>query len=255
MAAEQVLELELAVDYDAEDGLMLDHLPASTQWLAAIHGRDRAYGKAKGKEEWKYFNDNVTKYQHISGQSDEADNYSSIAFSTFADEWNKWVAALGRTYPAVTYKTASQLQEAFKRAKKHATEKATLRPYRQNLDVLQQGLRDEEENQNFVPMFVPPNGVYRAVPIPPATSVQETQTEISYSYAQPLTATPVAHVAPAESALADPIAPPTNPPLAEPLGTPVVVAHADPVATPTGLPLAEPFETPTKVTDNKRAGK
>lgn len=58
----------------------------------------------------------------------------------------------------------------------------------------------------------------------------DTQTEISYSYAQPLTATPVAYAAPAEAARADQIAPPTNPPLAEPLGTPVVVAHADPVA-------------------------
>ena len=65
----------------------------------------------------------------------------------------------------------------------------------------------------------------------------------------------MAHAAPAEAARADQIAPPTNPPLAEPLGTPVVVAHADPVTTPTGLPLAEPFETPTEVIRNKRACK
>ena len=65
----------------------------------------------------------------------------------------------------------------------------------------------------------------------------------------------MAHAAPAEAARADQIAPPTNPPLAEPLGTPAKVAHADPVTTPTGLPLAEPFKTPTEVTQNKCACK
>ena len=63
------------------------------------------------------------------------------------------------------------------------------------------------------------------------------------------------HAAPAEAARAYPTAPPTDPLLAEPLGTPAEVAHTDPVTTPTGLPLAEPFETPTEVTRNKRACK
>ena len=59
-----------------------------------------------------YFTENITKYQ--GSTTDEADSYSLIRFSDFANDWNKWLSGLGNEKPKVTYKTAIHLQEAFK---------------------------------------------------------------------------------------------------------------------------------------------
>ena len=95
-----------------------------------------------------------------------------IAFSRFAKDWNDWVAKLKNRHPGVTYKTASQLQDAFKVAKKNANQRTTLRPHRQNLDNLRATLCNEEENRGFIPEFTAPNEAYRAVPVPPTTAMQ-----------------------------------------------------------------------------------
>ena len=79
VAAQKLLELEAAMVDDDEHQLVMDHMPALLQWLTAIHKRDRPFGEVKEREEWKYVNTNVTKYQQ-GGDSDEADKHSSISF-------------------------------------------------------------------------------------------------------------------------------------------------------------------------------
>ncbi len=91
----------------------------------------------------------------MSESNAEADNYSSISFSAFAEDWNKWVTSLGYTHSTVTYKTASHLQQAFKVAKKSANKKATICPHREDINALKQNLRDKGTNREFLLEFAP----------------------------------------------------------------------------------------------------
>ena len=77
----------------------------------------------------------------------------------------------------MTYKTASQLQDAFKVHKRTSNERSTLRPHQNNLDTLHQGLRDDERNRNFVAQFAAVNEASRSVPAPPATRIAEAETQ------------------------------------------------------------------------------
>ena len=89
VAEDEMLELDDDVE-EKEEFLSLN-LPASAQWMASLQGKYRPYGKVKGQSEWEYFKDNVSKFH---GRGDEADNYCSIRFSTFAESWNEWVDSI-----------------------------------------------------------------------------------------------------------------------------------------------------------------
>ena len=70
--------------------------------------------KVNGKNKWAFFKEEYPKFQGAAGS--EADNYSSISWSAFADSWNEKVAKLTNgEQPEFTYKSASHLQEAFKK--------------------------------------------------------------------------------------------------------------------------------------------
>lgn len=61
--------------------------------MAGLQGKFRPYGKVMGHHEWEYFDSNLS---HFQGRDEtEADNYSSIKWSKFAEAWNKWVDSLG----------------------------------------------------------------------------------------------------------------------------------------------------------------
>ena len=64
-AANEMSELEIKMA-DNEDDLMED-MPASTCWLATLHGRDRAYGRLESRDEWIYFNIYVGRFQCAPG--------------------------------------------------------------------------------------------------------------------------------------------------------------------------------------------
>ena len=131
---------------------MID-MPVSTSWLATMHGRNRAFGRLESRDEWDYFHQNVAKFQCRPGQSGEADNFSGISFGAFANDWNRWVAALGSRKPRVTYKTAAQLKDAFKASAKKAIENATIGPHQREIDNLQRELRDRATNVKHLPDF------------------------------------------------------------------------------------------------------
>jgi len=117
-----MLELEIGVKESAE---FLSNLPASAQWMAALHGRIQSHRRIKGYVEWEYLNRNITEFQGLS-VSDEADNYSSIRFSDFAESWNKWIDSLKYSEPEVTHKTASYLQDAYKPSRRKAVQSTTI---------------------------------------------------------------------------------------------------------------------------------
>ena len=110
-AANELYEL------DAEIGsktlLNASPMPPSSQWLASLHGRARGSGKVRGHFEWDHFKTNILNFR--GGALEEADNYSGVRFSDFAVSWNAWVDSLDVSKPEVTYKTATYLQEAYKK--------------------------------------------------------------------------------------------------------------------------------------------
>ena len=139
---------------DLEDGTneleasLARQLPASSLWMANLHGKFRPYGRVIGNAEWEYFTANLSKFQ---GRTpDEADNHCSIRFSDFAESWNKWVDSLGVREPAVTYKTAAYLKDAFKSMKRRAVQSSTLRPHKHTLDELKTKHTCEESNRDFL---------------------------------------------------------------------------------------------------------
>ena len=175
-ADEEIAELESGTAENT-DALVSRHMPASSLWLASVNGRTRPYGRVKCPHEWDHFNEKLASFQCVPGQSGEADNHSSISWGQFANEWNTWVDSLGNMKPDVTYKSATLLQTAFQARKKRAIERATLHPHKEKIDTLQQGLRDREANQSYLPQFAPatkasvarPNECERAAqpPVPP----------------------------------------------------------------------------------------
>ena len=146
-AAEDELQ-ELEDGINELEALLASQLPASSQWMAGLHGKFRPYGKVIGNVEWEYFTANLAKFQ---GRAiDEADNHCSIRFSDFAESWNKWVDSLGVREPTVTYKTAAYLKDAFKSMKRRAVQSSTLRPHKHALDELHTRHTCEESNRDFL---------------------------------------------------------------------------------------------------------
>jgi len=149
-------------------------MTASERWLAAQHGRSRAFGRVKGKYEWEKFRQMVPSYQRAGrrGSLDHgADNHSSISFSSFATDWNKMVDDLSvNECPSFTYKTASLMQIAFKRTLKSSNEKLTLRSHSQQLHSLQQSL--DETPDDMQAEFTSPNESTRVRPAPNATDIE-----------------------------------------------------------------------------------
>ena len=168
VAADELLEIE-DDDDNNENELMQSNFTAAAQWLAAVYQKDRPYARVKTNGEWDYFKANVMKFQGSSNEA-EADNYSSIQFSAFAESWNAMVSKLGSKKPKFTYKLACHLKDAFKTHKKMAVEKTTLQPHRQNLRALDQSLRNNDEARSFIPEFAGPNTASRVVPAPPMTA-------------------------------------------------------------------------------------
>ena len=86
-ATDEMVEIEIEMT-SHEDGQMVK-TPASTTWLATMHGRDMTFGKLKSQDEWIYFKQNVVRFQCRTGQSEETDNYLGIMFGAFANQWNE----------------------------------------------------------------------------------------------------------------------------------------------------------------------
>jgi hypothetical protein len=163
-------ELLDGVEYD-EEAEMATNLPASSQWMAGLHGKFRPHGKVIGNVEWDYFKSNITKFHGSrDGYEADADNYSSIRWSDFTVAWNRWVDCLGTASPDVTYKTAAYLKATYKTMKRGAIQSSTLRPHRHNLDTLRATHTNEDTNRQFLDNFCEPEP---AAPIRPETVIPE----------------------------------------------------------------------------------
>ena len=98
-------------------------------------GRYKSCNEVNGRNEWAFFKEEYPKFQGAAGS--EADNYSSISWSAFADSWNEKVAKLANgEQPEFTYKSASHLQEAFKKLGLRAREASTLLSHTQSIAQL-----------------------------------------------------------------------------------------------------------------------
>ncbi len=172
LAVGNLLELEAGVSDN-----VLNSIPESSQWLATHFGRWRPSGRVKGNDEWEYFKENLPKFQRGSGNSiaNEADNYSGIQFSAFADHWNEWVASLGHEKPTVTYKSASQLQDAHKSMQKRARRDSSILPHADKINNLRDSHTSSAANQPFASRFVAAENPTRARPILQTTATQTTE--------------------------------------------------------------------------------
>jgi len=167
LAADNMHEMGATIDKVCE---MFNKMPSSARWMAEQHGRWRPPGRVKTKEEWVYFDDNLLRFQGNAGE--EADNHSSFNFSAFADDFNKWVNGLGDSFPLVTYKSASHLQDAFKSKMKRANRESTRRPHVDDLDALQLTHRDEIDQRNYTAEFQETDAPSRPIPPPAATDLE-----------------------------------------------------------------------------------
>lgn len=160
VAADNLLGFETGVS----ESNVSNSIPQSARWLATHFGRWRPSGRVRGKDEWEYFESNIINFQRGSGASDEADNYSSIQFSAFANHWNEWVASLGTNKPTVTYKSSSHLQDAHKIMQQRARNDSTLLPHARNIDNLRATHTNSSANQPFVANFVEAQNPTRRCP-------------------------------------------------------------------------------------------
>jgi hypothetical protein len=78
-----------------------------------------------------------------------------------------------------TYKTVSQLRDAFKSTKKSANQKATTGPHRDALDRMQQQLTDQKVNEDYLSEFATPSQPSRVKPNLSTFLTAGTQTEQS----------------------------------------------------------------------------
>ena len=162
--ADQVVNALLELDTGVRDDV-LSSLPASSRWLALNFGRWRPSGRVKGDDEWEFFKSNIASFQRGAGNTGEADNYSSISFSAFAEHWNSWVANLGTSKPNVTYKSASHLQDAHKSLQKRARRNSTILPHTAGIDNLREVHTASERSQRFANQFVAAENPTRARPV------------------------------------------------------------------------------------------
>ena len=166
-AADELLEADDEAN-DAEANFAVS-MPASAQWMAGLQGKFRSYGKVIGNHEWEYFDSNLSRFQ---GKDEtEADNYSSIKWSKFAEAWNKWVDSLGTEHPEVTYKTVPYLKAAYKISERRTLQSSTLRQHQQAIDEIRRRHTNEDGNRNFLGEF---QQVEFAAPICPQPSAYET---------------------------------------------------------------------------------
>jgi hypothetical protein len=170
---DNLLELDTGV---TEETSMLDRLPASSRWLALSFGRSRPSGRVKSKEEWDYFKENIALFQRGAGNASDADNYSSIDWSSFTDHWNKYVSTLGASHPNLTFKTASLLQDAHKTLQTKARRATTMLQHTDGIRVLRQNHTSSSSNQIFANQFVAAEIPTRARPMPATTRETAAQT-------------------------------------------------------------------------------
>lgn len=148
--SDEELETEIAGLIDAINDGSLDNansdenvvsskqeLTGSAAWVASTMGHSRPWGKVLTAIEKQFFRDNYHRFQGCA--LNEADNYSSIAFSRFALFWNELVEEeeRGRRPKSdMSLKTAFSLQAYWKQLKKESNATATLLPvYEQNKDM------------------------------------------------------------------------------------------------------------------------
>jgi hypothetical protein len=156
-----LLELETGL---GDKEVLLNDLPESSCWLAVTFGRWRPSARVRGDVEWEYFSNNIGHFQCGAGGSGEADNYSGIRWSAFADHWNKMVASLGASNPNFTYKTASLLQDAHQRLQKRARRDNTIFPHIAGINSLREMHTAVSSNQRFANQFVAAKPPTRARP-------------------------------------------------------------------------------------------
>ena len=150
--------------------------PASAQWLAARMNRYRSCGKVRGETQWAYFKQEYLTFQGAAGQ--EADSYSSINFSAFADSWNDYVAKLGHNeQPQFTYKSACQLKEAFKKLDQRARRHTTLLAHSEDIAQLREQHTGSAGNEQFVQGFAtavaPTQATVRTMEVPVMPPAEE----------------------------------------------------------------------------------
>jgi hypothetical protein len=158
--ANHLLELETGIPDEA-----VNDLPDSSLWLALSFGRWRPSGRVKGHDEWQYFKDNIGKFQRGTGNISEADNYSEIQWSAYANHWNSMVTELGMDKPSFTYKTASLLQHAHKTLQRRNRRDTTILPHVAGLNNLRDAHTSSANNRQFANQFVVAEQPARAKPI------------------------------------------------------------------------------------------
>ena len=109
----------------------------------------------KSQIKWESFNDNILRFQGA-GLSGEGNNYSAYQFSAFAKSWNDWVDSLKYEHPEVTYKTVSDLKDAYKSMKRRAIKDATLRQHDTQMKDLRKSHTNEDQNRLFIGEFIEP---------------------------------------------------------------------------------------------------
>lgn len=155
-----LLELETEV---TDEAALLNGVPESARWLALTFGRWRPSGRVKSSDEWDYFTTNIARFQG-SGSTGEANNYSSIQWSAFAEDWNRMVTSLGSSNPNFTYKTASLLQDAHQTMQKRARRDTTILPHSAGINNLRTSHTAPASNQRFTNQFVSAEIPTRAMP-------------------------------------------------------------------------------------------
>ena len=127
-----------------------------------------------------FYTSNIANFQ--GRDENEADNFSNIRWSAFAEAWNKWVDSLGATHPDVTYKSASYLKDAYKSMQRRTLQSSTIRPHKQQLDNLRNSHTNEDINRSFNDEFQESE---RACPIRPQQSaIKNTTTYATDSLAE-----------------------------------------------------------------------
>jgi hypothetical protein len=91
-----LLELETEV---TDEAALLNGVPELARWLSLTFGRWQPSGQVKGSDEWDYFTTNIAHFQGGSGSNGKANNYSSIQWSAFAEDWNRMTSHFRTIYP------------------------------------------------------------------------------------------------------------------------------------------------------------
>jgi hypothetical protein len=144
--------------------------------LALSFGRSRPSGRVKSKEEWDYFKENISLFQRGAEHVSDADNYTSIDWSSFTNHWNKYVSTLEASHPNFTFKTASLLQDAHKVLQIRARRATTMLQHTDEIRDLHHNHTSSSSNQKFANQFVAAEIPTRPRPAPVTTCESAVQT-------------------------------------------------------------------------------